>query len=452
MSDVNNVFEEVEFKVMLQTDMQKAESLDLPSKKYFISMSNYIDLNVIWKGKSLVLSSDKITTFILSQLGTVNSAEQLGEKLLNAYINEEFSETEKKAGNEKEKPKVSLGGYFVTEYEYHQEPDGVFHSMLEINQTRIFVAAEINSSDQKNRISFLGEWNPIPEEVIHQVDEVTFVRDSVAYTISNPGDNGGMIHMGSDEMIPFERLYVKVANVAGTKVNVTAGQFRNPFGFWSDYTSHRNFTSTKGNQLVNGFALKKIDLGVKLDGELKGGWEWAAAIMHGRLSRTSPLSREDTDDMKDFCGHLRYNAKKFSLGASAYLAEFNTKRIALGLDYQVNFKKITISGETVYQRNSNPSEIFSGIDDLKEFKSLSSYLQFDLELSHKFHLYGLYEIWDFRVDNVLVAPNPEAKLFHGIKYIFNNNLHWMVIEYGHMFHKGYDKGFTHFSTSVDLTF
>ncbi|MBK9026142.1 MAG: hypothetical protein IPL69_19920 [Saprospiraceae bacterium] len=151
--------------------------------------------------------------------------------------------------------------------------------------------------------------------------------------------------------------------------------------------------------------------------EVKGGWEWAAAIMHGRLSRTSPLSREDTDDMKDFCGHLRYNAK-FSLGASAYLAEFNTKRIALGLDYQVNFKKITISGETVYQRNSNPSEIFSGIDDLKEFKSLSSYLQFDLELSHKFHLYGLYEIWDFRVDNVLVAPNPEAKLFHGIKYIF----------------------------------
>ena len=67
MSDVNNVFEEVEFKVMLQTDMQKAESLDLPSKKYFISMSNYIDLNVIGKGKSLVLSSDKITTFILSQ-------------------------------------------------------------------------------------------------------------------------------------------------------------------------------------------------------------------------------------------------------------------------------------------------------------------------------------------------------------------------------------------------
>ncbi|MBK9026140.1 MAG: hypothetical protein IPL69_19910 [Saprospiraceae bacterium] len=97
MSDVNNVFEEVEFKVMLQTDMQKAESLDLPSKKYFISMSNYIDLNVIGKGKSLVLSSDKITTFILSQFGTVNSAEQLGEKLLNAYINEEFSETEKRS-------------------------------------------------------------------------------------------------------------------------------------------------------------------------------------------------------------------------------------------------------------------------------------------------------------------------------------------------------------------
>ncbi|MBK9026141.1 MAG: hypothetical protein IPL69_19915 [Saprospiraceae bacterium] len=128
------------------------------------------------------------------------------------------------------------------------------------------MAAEINSSDQKNRISFLGEWNPIPEEVIHQVDEVTFVRDSVAYTISNPGDNGGMIHMGSDEMIPFERLYVKVANVAGTKVNVTAVNSEIHLVSGVIITSHRNFTSTKGNQLVNGFALKKIDLGVKLDG------------------------------------------------------------------------------------------------------------------------------------------------------------------------------------------
>ncbi len=452
MSDVNNLFEDVEFKVMLQTDLKTAETLDLSSKKYFIPLSNYIDLNVIGKGKSIVLSSDKISTFIVSQINQVKTVEQLGEKILDAFINDEFSNVENIAPVEKEKPKVTLGGYFVTEYEYHQEPDGVFHSMVEINQTRIFVAADINSSQKKNKISFLGEWNPIPEEVIHQIDEVTFVRDTVSYTIQNPDAGNGMSHMSSGELIPFERLYVKIENCAGTKINLTVGQFRNPFGFWSDYTSHRNFTSTKGNQLVNGFALKKIDLGVRLDGKLNGGWEWSAALMHGRLSRTSPLPRADNDDMKDFCGHIRYNAKKFSIGASAYLAEFDTKRNAYGLDYQVTFKKLTLSGETVYQQNTDPSEIFPGTEGLKKLSSLSSYIQFDLELTHKIHLYGMYEIWNYKADDKMIAKNPEAKLFQGVKYIFNNNLHWMIIEYGHMVHDGYDKGFTHLSSSLDLTF
>ena len=68
MSDVNNLLEEVEFKVMLQTDLHKAEALDLASKKYFIPFTNYIDLNVIGKGKSITLSSDKLSEYIISQI------------------------------------------------------------------------------------------------------------------------------------------------------------------------------------------------------------------------------------------------------------------------------------------------------------------------------------------------------------------------------------------------
>lgn len=452
MSDVNNLLEEVEFKVMLQTDLYKAEVLDLASKKYFIPLTNYIDLNVIGKDKSITLSSDKLSEFIVSQINTVSTSEQLGENILNEFLATGFVDDEKKQVTEKDKPRVSLGGYFVSEYEYHQEPDGVFHSLLEINQTRIFVAADINPSESRNRISFLGEWNPIPEEVIHQIDEVSFRRDTTTYTLRNPGENGSMLHMSNGELIPFERLYVKIENLAGSKLNLTVGQFRNPFGFWSDYTSHRNFTSTKGNQLVNGFALKKIDLGLKLEGKINAGWEWSAAIMHGRLSRTSPLNRTDTDDKKDFCGHIRHTSKKLSVGTSAYFAEFDVKRIAVGLDYQVNFKKLTISGETVYQENDQPEKIFSDVNGIRDLASFSSYLQFDLELSHKFHLYGMYEVWNLMANDENVVSHPEAKLFHGIRYIFNNNLHWTIVEYGHMFHEGYDKGFTHLSSAIDLTF
>lgn len=164
----------------------------------------------------------------------------------------------------------------------------------------------------------MGEWNPIPEEVIHQIDELSFVRDTTTYTLSNPEENAGMLHTANGELIPFERLYVKIENLAGSKLNLTVGQFRNPFGFWSDYTSHRNFTSTKGNQLVNGFALKKIDLGIKLDGKINTKWDWSAAIMHGRLSRTSPLNRADADDKKDFCGHIRHTSKNLTRRISIF--------------------------------------------------------------------------------------------------------------------------------------
>jgi hypothetical protein len=108
-----------------------------------------------------------------------------------------------------------------------------------------------------------AEYNPIPEEVIHQVDEAIITKGSSKDTLLTPEIPGE-----DDEEIPFERLFVNVNNIGGSKINITVGQFRNPFGIWSDYSSHRNFTATKNNTLVNGFALKKIELGIKADVQL----------------------------------------------------------------------------------------------------------------------------------------------------------------------------------------
>jgi hypothetical protein len=453
MSDVSNFFDEIQFKVLLETDVQKAETAGLVSKKCFFSVTNFIDLNVLGKGKTLVVSEEKLSKFLITHANSGATSDELSKTLLAAFKNNEFAPDENdKVSTEKEKLKVSVGGYFVTEFEYHQEPDGVYHPLLEINQTRIYIASDINPSAIKNRVSFLGEWNPIPEEVIHQVDAISFTRDSNLYVLENPHQGAStMHHAESEETIPFERLYVKINNVAGSKINITAGQFRIPFGFWSDYTSHRNFTSTKNNQLVNGFALKKIDLGVKLDMDFNNGFEWQAAIIHGRLARTSGLERADFSDEKDLVSHLGYSNKKFAVGFSAYLADLSIHRIAAGIDYQLNFKKITFSGETVFQQNDRPQQIYDISGGINELSSLSSYLQFDLELTHKLHLYGMYEVWSFMVDSKKLY-DPEAKIFHGLRYNINSSLRWTIIEYGNMFHDDYDRGVTHLSTQLDLTF
>jgi len=81
-------------------------------------------------------------------------------------------------------------------------------------------------------------------------------------------------------------------------MDLTVGQFRLPFGIWSDYTSHRNFSSTKNNYLVNGFALKKIELGILVEKSFASGVGLKAALVHGRQGRTAPLHREDHDNKK----------------------------------------------------------------------------------------------------------------------------------------------------------
>jgi len=148
-------------------------------------------------------------------------------------------------------------------------------------------------------------------------------------------------------------LYFDVNNIGGAGVNIRTGQFRLPFGLWSDITSHRNFTSTKNNMLVNGYALKKIDLGFQVQKQFTGG-SLTAAVVHGRQGRTSNLSRATNDNKYDLVVRANLTQPKFQLGASAYLAEFKADRnIAIGGDLLIPSRYVTIAGEFVYQKNSD---------------------------------------------------------------------------------------------------
>lgn len=457
LSEMNGLLDDIEFRILLNTDVKDASRLNLSEYRYFIPLINFLDLNVFGKGSTLHLDPDRMVTYISSLIPKAESGKDLSAQVLNGYKNGSYDTEvlDEQATTERKKAKVGIGGFFTVEYEYHQEPDGEFHPMLEINQTRIFFNADLNPTTQKNHITFLGEWNPVPEESIHQIDFIQIPHDTSIYTLEAPGADEDMSlnEMYNGETIPFERLHLSIEHVAGSFINLKVGQFRNPFGIWSDYTSHRNFSSTKNNQLVNGYALKKIDLGLMAALHSKNGFELEIALMNGRLSRTTQLSRDDIDDFKDLSCHTVYSMNHVSLGASVYLAECKSNRLAAGIDYLVNFKKISISGEVVYQKNSEPEKIFSELkgSPINELSSVASYLQFDLELKSRWHLYGFYEMWQYEA-NAKVINRPEYKVFHGIRYYISPSLRWMVLEYGHMFHKGFDKGSNHFSSQLELTF
>jgi hypothetical protein len=45
-----------------------------------------------------------------------------------------------------------------------------------------------------------------------------------------------------------------------------------------------------------------------------------------------------------------------------------------------------------------------------------------------------------------------VKIFHGLKYFINAKARWTILEYGHMFHEGFDKSFTHLSSQLEINF
>ncbi|MFQ5650144.1 MAG: hypothetical protein ACE5IY_09395, partial [bacterium] len=267
-----------------------------------------------------------------------------------------------------------------------------------------------------------------------------------------------------EEEIEFEQLYARIDNIEDSGFGVMIGQIRNPFGLWSDFTSHRNFTSTKNNTLVNGFALKKIELGIQVDKNFDSGVVMKAALVHGRSGRTSSLDRADNDKSKDFVARLGYTGTKFGLGASAYLAEFSTnKRYAYGVDWQFLTPRFSLSGEAVFQKNNNPrsiqqtgvanisEELSQGIAGLNSLSSLGAYVQFSYSLGTRLSLYGLYETWRLYAAGDLVE-DATYKVFHGFRHQINQRTRWMILEFGWMFHNNFDEGNLHLSTQLEVTF
>src|SRR5258706_4805719 len=68
VSQLNNHLDDIEFKVLLATDVQKVEAMNLTDYKYFIPLINYIDLNVIGKGKTVTINTDMLVDFIKEQI------------------------------------------------------------------------------------------------------------------------------------------------------------------------------------------------------------------------------------------------------------------------------------------------------------------------------------------------------------------------------------------------
>jgi hypothetical protein len=455
----------------------------------FSTFTSYIDLNVIGLGRRAFFYPDQVIEFILSNYAAGKKIEELEFMIVDEYKKGTFSQKVEGNGfNRQSFLRTHFGGYLVGEIEYHQEPDGIFQTLLEINQSKIYFSSYVNPDSSMNNAYFLGEWNPVPEEVIHQIDQIEVVDANGKKQIIAPRE----ISTANGDIIPFEQLYIGLDNAFNSGVNITVGQFRNPFGIWSDYTSHRNFTSTKSNQLVNGFALKKVEFGALLEKDFKFATEnflnLRLGLVTGRLTRTFPLLRYDLDQDKDLVFNATYTNSLFRLGASSYLGSLSfNKNIALGADFIIPTKYVLFSGEYAYQENNNVSNTFgdapaastdhsahdtttaapaANIIDIKKLASHSAYIQFDYHLQDTFafansqllnkitnnlHIYGLYDFWLYMADGKVVN-RPAFKVFHGLKYQINPQTRWTIIEYGHMFHEGFDKGFNHFGTQIELTF
>jgi hypothetical protein len=444
LPEVNKIFKEIHIYISVELDDSAKTKTGFINSHYFTPLLNYIDYNVIGKGQVAMIHDDELREFILKNIREGKSLDKIGKDLIGEYIRLGNSEdiTEEKEDN------FHIGGYFSTGVELDQAEDGEYEKKIELNQLRLYFASHFNTKATANKVSVFAEYNPVPEEVIHQVDKALITKNNRQDSLL------AMIQEGeAGEKVPFERLFVNIKNVAASKINLTLGQFRTPFGFWSDYTSHRNFSSAKNNLLVNGFALKKIETGLKLDCRFSSNLEMEAAIVYGRMGRTAPLYREDFDSKKDLVTHITYTKNKLGVGASAYLAEFSfDKRTAYGIDINYRMDKLLLSAEYVVQRNSQLSFNAPNIGEfINQLSSSSAYLQYDYEINNKLHLYGLYDFWKLKADGQTVN-RVTYKIFQGVKYFINPKTRWTILEYGHMFFEGFDKGQNHLSTHLEINF
>jgi len=251
--------------------------------------------------------------------------------------------------------------------------------------------------------------------------------------------------------VQFEQLYIEVTNLGGAGVHFRAGEFRLPFGLWSDVTSHRNFSSAKNNSLVNGFALKKIDLGFILEKEFPGG-RITTVLVHGRQGRTSNLSRADNDNKKDLVVRALVSRPGIQVGVSGYLGELKVDRnIAVGADLVLPFRRVNMAAEFVYQKNSDMKTTYGQAFQFKKGEALSGYVSFAANLTSRISLYGFYEAWRLSLDGKQIH-GLAFKVFHGFRLVMNRNVRWTVAELGRMFHNGFDQGKWHIGSQLELTF
>jgi hypothetical protein len=437
LPEANQILEGIHQYLSIALEDSIKARVNFRDNRYLLPLVNYIDYSIIGKGKVAHIYEEGLRTFISSSLESGSSLADVSAGLIKKYEELLLEASEGEAVSDG----FSIGGFAALETEYHQELNGEYATLIEVNQLRLYFASRLNSGSKKNNIDVLAEFNPVPEEVIHHIDEA-FIK---------PGDTLRPPPAVGDGPVPFERLFVVVNKLGGSRINLTLGQFRNPFGLWSDFSSHRNFSSTKNNALVNGFALKKIELGIKIDFKISNNLELEAAVVHGRTGRTSPLFRADNDSKKDLVAHLTYSKGNFFLGSSGYLAEFSTDRTAFGIDFGFRTSKLLISGEWVMQSNISSELAPVLLPNTHKLKSHSAYAQMDYSLTNKLHWYGLYDWWTLKADGVEVNQ-PAFKAFNGLKYYLSPKVRWTIIEYGHMFHKGFDKGFNHLSTQLEVNF
>ncbi|MFQ5628678.1 MAG: hypothetical protein ACE5I1_07955, partial [bacterium] len=463
MSQVNNILKNVATQVALRVDPELSENFNLFDQTYLVHLTNHLDLNYIGTGRSITLNPEAMIAFTIGKLEEGITLNTIGLELVAEYERTGFrtaTSVEATPSTDLTQPglstgidtkigKINVGGFLVGEVEYHQEPNGEYITLLEVNQVRIYFATEVNPFDDANNISVLAEFNPVPEEVIHQIEAIPIAAGNLTKLLTAPAADASEEEEG---IIPFEQLYLRINNFGNSGFGVTIGQFRNPFGLWSDFTSHRNFTSTKNNVLVNGFALKKIELGVMLESTLNDNIEFRAALVHGRQGRTSDLRREDIDGKYDFVSRIGLNAGRTRLGVSGYLAEFSFDRnVAFGLDWLYSASRLSIGGEIIYQKNNDVNKTFDSDFDFTQVSATSGYVQFDYSLSNKLHLFGLYEIWRYTANGEQVN-NPAYKVFHGLRYHLHPQLRWTLLEFGRMFHEGFDEGNVHLSTQIEVIF
>ena len=341
-----------------------------------------------------------------------------------------------------------LGGFSTFEYELVKNNNEPVNHIMEINQLRLDFLLELSEA-RKNHFGFLAEYNPVPEEAEDQISSWHVVDEMGEET----NDTLVLPDQSSNHLIPFERVEFRISQLKGLPINLSFGAIRLPFGIWSEFTTHRNFSSTKNNSLVLGIALRKLDLGFQFDGTLPFQLNYKLAVINGNTRDTRGIEREDNNRKKDLAGTLYFIHKGFKFGINTYFLDFTNEQYALGADCQFSMPLLTLSGEIVYQENNQPNVIYPH-SNLKQLTSLAGYLQINVSLFRLLEglrIYGLADLWKLEADGMQQGKWVK-KIYAGFRYnIVPSSITWLF-EVGLSGDNTKSSQTTHLSTQIELGF